>query len=103
MDYIYLDKNYHYAVENFASKESNKKYDEATNTYYIDGIDGISSIEITNDVNTTTDVKIEWLSNIIDCPITSLSATIKYIIGAIALSSGAYLVFRNVKKNKVNN
>lgn len=79
-----------------------KKYDEKTNTYYIDGLDDELSISIDNEVETNTDVKIEWLSNIIDCPITSLNATIKYIIGAIILSSGAYLVYRNVKKNKIN-
>lgn len=102
VNYINLDykNNISYVKDDFNDDKITKKYDKETNTYYIDGIDGLTSIEITNDVNTTTDVKVEWLSNIIDCPITSLDATIKYIIGAITLSSGAYLVFRNVKKNK---
>lgn len=82
--------------------ESNVYYDESSNTYYIDGIDDLSSIEISNNVDTTTDVEINWLSNIIDCPITSLSSTLKYIVGAIILSTGLYLVIRNVKKSKNN-
>lgn len=72
------------------------KYDEENNTYYVDDED----IEITNEVNTTTTV--EWLSNVIDCPITSLNATLKYIIGAIVISTGLYLVILNVKKSKNN-
>ena len=72
------------------------KYDEENNTYYVDDED----IEITNEVNTTTTV--EWLSNVIDCPITSLNATLKYIVGAIVISTGLYLVILNVKKSKNN-
>ena len=60
----------------------------------------INDIEITNDVN--VDVKVDWLSNVIDCPITDLSSTLKYILGAIILGSGTYLVYRNVKKSKNN-
>jgi len=81
--------------------QENITYDENGNIT-IDNLDNIESIEIQNKVDTKTEVKVEWLSNIIDCPITSLSSTIKYVIGAIILSIGTYLVVRNVKKSKNN-
>ena len=58
--------------------------------------------EISQKIESTTDVKIDWISNIIDTPITDLSSTIKYIIGAIILGTGLCLVVRNVKKSKNN-
>lgn len=81
--------------------KNNVSYDESGNIH-IGNLDGVDSIDITNKIETTTDVKVEWLSNIIDCPITSLSSTIKYVIGAIVLAVGAYLVIKNVKKQKDN-
>ena len=77
-----------------------KRYDEDTNTYYIDGLDDEISISIENEAN--ADVKVEWLSNIVDCPITSLDSTVKYIIGAMIISTGLYLVVRNAKKKEIN-
>ena len=58
--------------------------------------------EINQTIESTTDVKLDWISNIIDTPITDLSSTIKYIIGAIILGTGLCLVVRNVKKSKNN-
>lgn len=58
--------------------------------------------EISQSIESTTDVKIDWISNIIDTPITDLSSTIKYIIGATILGAGLCLVVRNVKKSKNN-
>lgn len=81
------------------SNEENIHYDENGNIH-IDNLDGVESIDISQNVETST--TIEWLSNIIDCPITSLSSTIKYIIGAIILSTGIFMVVKNVKKNKNN-
>lgn len=91
------------------SNTNNNKDDKTENVYkdedgtiYIDNFDDIESIKISSNASSKTDVKVEWLSNIIDCPITSLSATTKYVIGAIILGLGTYLVIRNVKKNKNN-
>lgn len=81
--------------------KNNVVYDESGNIH-IENLDAVDSIDITNKVETKTDVKVEWLSNIIDCPITSLSSTIKYVVGAIILAIGAYLVVKNVKKQKNN-
>lgn len=80
----------------------NNKCDKVCNVYYDENgnVLDINDIEITNDVN--VDVKVDWLSNVIDCPITDLSSTLKYILGAIILGSGTYLVYRNVKKSKNN-
>lgn len=58
--------------------------------------------EINQTIESTTDVKLDWISNIIDTPITDLSSTIKYIIGAVILGAGLCLVVRNVKKSKNN-
>ncbi len=96
---ISLDKD-NYSQTIIDDNNNNVDYDEDSNTYYIND-DGVS-IEITNDVTTTTDVQVDWLSDIIDAPITSLSATMKYIIGAIIISTGLYLVILNVKKSKNN-
>lgn len=79
--------------------KNNVIYDESGNIH-IGNLDNIDSIDITNKVE--TDVKVEWLNSIIDCPITSLSSTIKYVVGAIILGAGAYLVIKNVKKQKNN-
>ena len=79
-----------------------KKYDDKSKTYYVDGLDDIS-ISITNEIETTTDVTVEWLSNVVDCPITSLDKTAKYIIGAMIMCTGIYLVIINAKKKEVNN
>lgn len=99
-DYVFANsislskKNYQDTI--IDDNNNDIKYDEENNTYYVDDED----IEITNEVTTTT--TIEWLSNVIDCPITSLNATVKYIIGAIVISTGLYLVILNVKKSKNN-
>lgn len=99
-DYVFANsislskKNYQDTI--IDDNNNDIKYDEENNTYYVDEED----IEITNEVNTTTTV--EWLSNVIDCPITSLNATLKYIVGAIVISTGLYLVILNVKKSKNN-
>ena len=61
----------------------------------------VGGVTIENKVD--VDVKVDWISNIIDCPITSVSSTIKYILGAIVLVLGACFVFINVKKSKNNN
>ena len=60
----------------------------------------INGVTIENKVD--VDVKVDWVSDNVDCPITSVSSTIKYILGAIILSAGTYLVFRNAKKSKNN-
>lgn len=73
-------------------------YTEEDGTIHIGNLDGIDNIEISQEVNT----EVSWLNNIIDCPITSLSSTLKYVVGAIILGAGAYLVIRNVKKSKNN-
>lgn len=57
------------------------------------------SIDIDNNVDTDVNVSVE----VVDCPSTNLFSTIKYVIGAIILALGGYLVFRNVKKFKNNN
>lgn len=80
-------------------EDENINYDENGNIH-IDNLDGVGSIDISNKVETST--KVEWLNNIIDCPITSLSSTIKYIVGAIIVGVGILLVVRNVKKQKNN-
>lgn len=81
-------------------KEENVYKDE-DGTIHIDNLEGIESIEV--NTNAQASVTIDWLTNIVDCPITSLSSTIKYIIGAIVLGAGICLVVRNVKKYKNNN
>ena len=96
--YIILDNEYQ--DRNTNSTVIDKVYDEDTNTYYVNGLG--DSITITNEIDTTTDVKIEWLSNVVDCPITSLDATVKYIIGSMIVVTGLYMVVRNVKKNENN-
>ena len=73
-------------------------YTDEDGTIHIGNLDNIDSIEISQEVNT----EVSWLNNIIDCPITSLSSTLKYVVGAIIFSAGAYLVIRNVKKSKNN-
>ena len=82
------------------SKEENIYKDENGNIH-IENLDGTESIEIEQKVETST--TIEWLSEVIDCPITSLSSTIKYITGAIILGIGILMVVLNVKKRKNNN
>lgn len=80
--------------------------DDSENTYYdceSDVCTGtIDGIDISQTVDTTTDVKVNWISNIIDTPITDLSSTLKYIVGAVILGAGLVLVVRNVKKSKNN-
>ena len=73
-------------------------YTDEDGTIHIGNLDGVDNIEISQEVNT----EVSWLNNIIDCPITSLSSTLKYVVGAIVLSIGACLVVRNVKKSKNN-
>ena len=97
--YIDLSNN----KEDIVIDNNNIKYDKDNNTYYVDGLDDISSINIYNDVETETDVVIEWLNEVIDCPITSLDKTIKYVVGAIIVALGIYIFIRNVKKTKNNN
>lgn len=70
-------------------------YTDEDGTIHIGNLD---NVEISQEVNT----EVSWLSNIIDCPITSLSSTLKYVVGTIILGVGAYLVIRNVKKSKNN-
>ena len=86
-----------YLIDN--TQEENIYTDE-DGTIHIDNLDNIESIDISQKVETSS--TIEWLSNIVDCPITSLSSTIKYVIGAIMLGIGSYLVVKNVKKQKNN-
>lgn len=80
------------------TQDSEDTYTDEDGTIHIGNLDGIESIEVSQEVNT----EVNWLSNIIDCPITSLSSTLKYVVGAIILGVGAYLVVRNVKKSKNN-
>jgi len=104
VSYINLDKY----VNNYSSNENNNQntnnnvndnyYTDENGTIYIDNLENIDSIEISQEVKTET----SWISNIIDCPITSVSSTIKYIIGAIILATGIVLTIRNVKKQKNN-
>ncbi|MBQ3021210.1 MAG: hypothetical protein IJD92_03195 [Bacilli bacterium] len=84
------------------NSSNNNYYVDENGNIHIDNIDGIDSIEITNKVETNTDVEINWLDKVVDCPTTSLSSSLKYIIGAIILSTGLYLVIRNVKRSKNN-
>ena len=91
--------NYNYIINDENAK---KYYDDESNTYYFMDDESDTYIDITREIETTTDVKIEWLSNIVDCPITSLQATVKYIIGAMVLCTGIYLLMLNVKKNENN-
>ncbi len=65
--------------------------------------DDNSNIEIKNEVITTTTIETSFISNLIDCPKTALFSTFKYILGAIVLSIGGCLVYKNVKKSKNNN
>lgn len=103
------NNNINNTVNNNTNTQTNSNNTNTTNkeeiktengTTYIELEDG-SSIEVTQKVETNTDVKVDWLSNIVDCPITS-SSTLKYIIGAIVLGMGIVLVVLNVKKNKNN-
>lgn len=92
-DYITLNRN---DYNNSLKNEDDIIYDEDTNTYYVDGFDNI-------EIEQTVDTRIEWLTNVINCPITSLDETIKYVVGAIIIALGSYLLLRNVKKIKNNN
>ena len=92
-DYITLDRN---DYNDSLSNNDDVIYDEESNTYYVDGLDDIT-------IEQTVDTEIEWLNNLIDCPITSLSETIKYVIGASIIALGSYLLIKNVKKTKNNN
>ena len=79
------------------------KYHLATNFNIKKEINMKTSVEWLREyADVNVDVKVDWLSNVIDCPITDLSSTLKYILGAIILGSGTYLVYRNVKKSKNN-
>lgn len=80
------------------TQDNEDVYTDEDGTIHIGNLDGVDSIEVSQEVNT----EVNWLSNIIDCPITSLSSTLKYVVGAIILSVGAYFVVRNVKKSKNN-
>lgn len=77
-------------------ENNNGEYSEE----YTDDVISLDDIEVSQDVD--VDVKVDWLSNIIDVPITDLSSTLKYIVGFVVLGSGIYLVYRNVKKSKNN-
>lgn len=81
-------------IDNNTSNDTNSGTSTSTSTT-------IGGVTIENKVD--VDVKVDWISNVIDCPITSLSSTIKYIFGAVILALGTYLVFRNVKKSKNSN
>ena len=96
-DYITLDVN---DYNDSLSNEDKLIYDEDSNTYYIVGV---GSLEIENKINTKTTVSIEWLNDIVDCPITSLSKTVKYVIGASIMALGTYFLIKNVKRDKNNN
>ena len=100
--------------ENTPEEENNNSTNDSNNSNII--INGSTSTDGTNSTTTSTtingvtienkvdvEVKVDWVSDIIDCPITSVSSTIKYILGAIILGLGTYLVFKNVKKSKNNN
>ena len=89
-DYIYEEENDNEVIYDCNEEET------SCNITLGDGT------EINQTIESTTDVKIDWISNIIDTPITDLSSTIKYIIGAVILGAGLCLVVRNVKKSKNN-
>lgn len=91
-----------YSIEDEETTKDEEIYTDEDGTIHIGNLDGIDSIDISQNVETTTDVKIDWISNIIDCPPTSISSTLKYIIGASILGLGIYLIIRNVKKSKNN-
>jgi len=97
-----IDLNSNTYNDNYIGSTNGNNNNNVTNNQNSGSTNTSDKIEITTDVNTTTDVKIDWISNIIDTPITDLSSTVKYIIGAIILSAGLYLVVRNVKKSKNN-
>ena len=92
-DYITLDRN---DYNDSLTDKDEVIYDENSNTYYVDGVD---EIIVEQNVNT----EVEWLSNIIDCPITSLNETIKYVVGAFIFALGSYFLIKNVKRTKNNN
>ena len=96
--YIMLDKNNYY-VGNFNNGTINKKFDDERKTYYVEDL---NDDDVTSIIETTAEVKVEWLSNIVDCPITSLDSTVKYIIGSMISVTGLYLVVRNAKKKETN-
>jgi len=99
-DYFYDD----FISDGFNNDEycQNNNCEYSCNNDSCENNSAFDNIEITNDVNTTTDVKVSWVSNIIDTPITDLSSTLKYIVGAIILGTGLCLVIKNVKKSKNN-
>ena len=92
-DYITLDRN---DYNDSLTDKDEVIYDENSDTYYVDGVD---EIIVEQNVNT----EVEWLSNIIDCPITSLNETIKYVVGACIIALGSYFLIKNVKRTKNNN
>ena len=98
--YVTLDTdNYNDSLINNDYNDDKKDeiiYDEENNTYYIDGL---GDMEIT----ATATASIDMISNIINCPITSLSSTIKYVIGAIIIAFGSYMLIKNVKRQKNSN
>lgn len=107
VSYINLDKyllkypsneNNNNNNNNIDKDNTNDYYTDENGTIYIDSLENIESIEVTQKVTTETN----WISNIIDCPITSVSSTIKYIIGAIIIATGIILTIKNVKKQKNN-
>ena len=89
-DYIYEDENDNEVIYDCNEEETSCNITLGNGT------------EINQTIESTTDVKLDWISNIIDTPITDLSSTIKYIIGAVILGAGLCLVVRNVKKSKNN-
>lgn len=104
--YVTLDtNNYNDSLINNDYNDDKKDeiiYDEENNTYYIDGL-GDMEITATATANATATASIDMISNIINCPITSLSSTIKYVIGAIIIAFGSYMLIKNVKRQKNNN
>ena len=89
-DYIYEDENDNEVIYDCNEEETSCNITLGNGT------------EINQTIESTTDVKLDWISNIIDTPITDLSSTIKYIIGAVILGAGLCFVVRNVKKSKNN-
>jgi len=93
-DYIYRN-NYEENNNNI-----NDGYVSNGNEIINSGNSGNGSFELSQEIKTET--TIDWISNVIDCPKTSISSTIKYIIGAIILATGILLTCKNVKKHKNN-
>lgn len=104
-DNDYYPDNNDNDYDNNSSNQNNGSNDNVFNEHYDYG-DFSVDIETSVDTNTNVSVDVNGCddcdSTVVDVPITNLSSTLKYILGAIVLSAGLYLVIRNVKKSKNN-